>query len=336
MTANVDGMVNEAVRAYRAGSKEEARALLLRAVEINERHEQAWLWLSAVVESLDEQRTCLENVLVINPGNTRAQQGLEVLNRRSGAAPAPSGQEDDAFANATFTGPVKAQPAAPPQEELPSSIEWANVGLETSSPSASARPVPEPSAEEYDNWVANMNLGGKGGASPFFGETAESSMFGFDDDAFDEPKSAAPAASRSVQGFDLGGDGPFGTDFVDFDDDFESPAPSPVRAAAPPASRASKAPVLSPRPVVQQDDEDFGDIDDPQGFDRIPADMNYDDAQIDYSDPEEMFHYIPPDIKATRLPGTRERAPIVSVLGLVLLLLLNLGAVGLLIVQLAN
>jgi hypothetical protein len=34
MPANVDGMVREGISAYRAGRKDEARALLLRAVEI--------------------------------------------------------------------------------------------------------------------------------------------------------------------------------------------------------------------------------------------------------------------------------------------------------------
>jgi hypothetical protein len=59
MPANVDGMVREGISAYRAGRKDEARALLLRAVEIDQYNEQAWLWLSAVVESVEEQHTCL-------------------------------------------------------------------------------------------------------------------------------------------------------------------------------------------------------------------------------------------------------------------------------------
>src|SRR6185369_15363450 len=100
MPANVDGMVREGISAYRAGRKDEARALLLRAVEIDQFNEQAWLWLSAVVESVDEQRTCLENVLTINPGNDRAKQGMQMLTQKSAPPTTKSAatQADDVLA----------------------------------------------------------------------------------------------------------------------------------------------------------------------------------------------------------------------------------------------
>src|SRR6185295_16929048 len=104
MPANVDGMVREGISAYRAGRKDEARALLMRAVEIDQYNEQAWLWLSAVVESVDEQRTCLENVITINPNNERAKQGLSVLEQKTGtSSKSTSSQADDLLANASFT-----------------------------------------------------------------------------------------------------------------------------------------------------------------------------------------------------------------------------------------
>ena len=38
-----------------------------------------------------------------------------------------------------------------------------------------------------------------------------------------------------------------------------------------------------------------------------------------------MFGYIPPEIAPTRLPGTRERTPILLTLALIVLILLNVG-----------
>jgi hypothetical protein len=128
MPANVDGMVREGVSAYRAGRKEEARTLLMRAVEIDQYNEQAWLWLSAVVESVDEQRTCLENVLTINPGNERAKQGMQMLNQKASgpASPAAANPADDVLASTSFqpAGPKSNPFSSEPEEEMPSSIEW--------------------------------------------------------------------------------------------------------------------------------------------------------------------------------------------------------------------
>ncbi len=101
MPANVDGMVREGINAYRAGKKEEARAFLLKAVEIDERNEQAWLWLSAVVDSVDEQQICLENVLAINPNNERALQGVKLLKQKAASA-TPSAPAEDVLASVSF------------------------------------------------------------------------------------------------------------------------------------------------------------------------------------------------------------------------------------------
>ena len=79
MSNDADTLVNEATRAYKAGDTGKARALLMQATELNDRHEQAWLLLSRVVDSSEEQRICLENVLVINPNNAEAQQEVAAL-----------------------------------------------------------------------------------------------------------------------------------------------------------------------------------------------------------------------------------------------------------------
>jgi len=67
------------IAAAREGRRAEARALLMQALQTNSRSEQAWLWMSAVVETDTERQACLEQVLVINPHNQTAQIGLEKI-----------------------------------------------------------------------------------------------------------------------------------------------------------------------------------------------------------------------------------------------------------------
>ena len=184
MPANVDGMVREGISAYRAGRKDEARAFLLKAVELDEHNEQAWLWLSAVVDSTDEQQICLENVLAINPANERARQGLQFLQQKN-SPPAPASHAEDVMANASFAPPPPQTPPVPQaassvspfsdsleEEELPSSIEWDEPATTTSSPS-SRRPVDEPSPAEYDDWVSGLNLGNNKSSDFLFEEDNE-------------------------------------------------------------------------------------------------------------------------------------------------------------------
>jgi len=80
-------LLQRGIEAARAKRNDEARELLMQAVQLDEQNEQAWLWLSGVVESFDDRRVCLENVLAINPTNQRAQAGLRWLDEHTPAAP---------------------------------------------------------------------------------------------------------------------------------------------------------------------------------------------------------------------------------------------------------
>jgi hypothetical protein len=62
--------------AAKAGRKAEARRLLETVLDADQRNEQAWLWMSGVVDSDEERIVCLENVLTINPNNQAARKGL--------------------------------------------------------------------------------------------------------------------------------------------------------------------------------------------------------------------------------------------------------------------
>jgi tetratricopeptide (TPR) repeat protein len=94
-----DRLLQEGIAAARAGQKEQARNLLLQVIALDEEVEQAWLWLSGVVDDPEERQICLENVLALNPDNKAAQDGLRWLREQAVAlAPEP--------------------PAAPPPQQL--------------------------------------------------------------------------------------------------------------------------------------------------------------------------------------------------------------------------
>jgi hypothetical protein len=351
MSANIDAMVREGINAYRAGKIDEARALLLKAVEFDERHEQAWLWLSAVVESPEDRQTCLENVLTINPHNENARQGLRKLAQQADnpgfshatAAPRDSSgaptitqlQDDDIFAEVSFTDP--APPAAPPapaasasaDEEIPADFDWA--APETSSAS-SYRPVNEPTPDELDDWVAGLNIGAGGQAdddfppenkvfidAPFIADLVgdDEGIFGIEDDSSLRPSTSTrptPSVERSPGPFDIDDD----DDVADPFSGIQKPAPAPV---------ASAAPILSP--VEEDDDLDV--------FDEDMDDFEFDDGESYTAiDPAEYFKSIPAEIQPTRMPGTVERYPLLLIVLLLLLVVLNAGAVYLLYITLST
>ena len=245
----LDEQFKRAVAAFKAGRKDEARDLLLDLVDKNEHHEQAWLYLSALVDSLEDQQTCLENVLELNPANEKARQALEKvrqkLAKRGQASsppppapptasstppfasldwdaipepPLPSASPTDApspptppigaeFASisgdslvggvpeesATPFGEVGAAPddaldwlstpplppaedTAPPAPDVPAadpfasptSVDWGRDAGHAVH--GSGQQVDEPSPQQYDDWVRNLNLG-NGATGPTEPET---------------------------------------------------------------------------------------------------------------------------------------------------------------------
>jgi hypothetical protein len=368
MSTNADSLVRDAIAAHRGGDKERARKLLLQAVERDERHEQAWLWLSAVVDTIEDQITCLENVLTINPNNAQAQRGIQLLNEKMAAKPAPTAPQtaasEDVFANVSFTQPEPARPKTSPlppddeeSEELPSDMVWDT--LPTSSASA-AGPKAEPSPKDYGDWIAGLNIGANEApetfglvnanpahttVSPFVGAEDElfsedtpfeidRNIFGYDDDD-DEP--GKPVANRPSPA------DPF---YEDDDDDDASGrldifTPQTARSApvAQPAPKPAPEPLRSPSPTAVSrnvplqnavdEDDNFEDDDDFLEGDLI----DQSNAEVDV---DQLFGFIPAEIQATRLPGTNESYPALLIVGFLMLLVLNGGALALVFVTLSG
>ncbi|MEJ2148571.1 MAG: Yip1 family protein [Chloroflexota bacterium] len=84
---DLDQLFKEAVEAIRAGDKAAGRAKMMRVVQQDEMNEQAWLWLSSVVETDKERVIALENALTVNPDNDKARRMLEKIEARSESAP---------------------------------------------------------------------------------------------------------------------------------------------------------------------------------------------------------------------------------------------------------
>lgn len=88
------------ISALKAGERAQARDLLLHVVHADETNEIGWLWLSAAVDSVEDRRICLENVLTLNPDNVAARRGLAKLSDGKGeetAVPSPTTTSDPAI-----------------------------------------------------------------------------------------------------------------------------------------------------------------------------------------------------------------------------------------------
>lgn len=81
---DVAELLSRAIQSARAKRRDEARDLLLQVIEQDQWNEQAWLWLSGVVDDPRDMQVALANALTINPGNEPARKGLDMLRQRYG------------------------------------------------------------------------------------------------------------------------------------------------------------------------------------------------------------------------------------------------------------
>ncbi len=99
-------MLARAIQLVREKRREEGRALLLQVIERDEQNEQAWLWLSGVVDDPRDMQVALANALTINPGNEQARRGLELLRQRHGDLLAAEAEPGPAAAPAAASAVV--------------------------------------------------------------------------------------------------------------------------------------------------------------------------------------------------------------------------------------
>jgi hypothetical protein len=78
-------LLRQGIDAARGGRRSDARAILMRVVETEPRNEIAWMWLTGVVDDLEDKIIACENVLTINPDNKRVKAYLGSLLQQNGA-----------------------------------------------------------------------------------------------------------------------------------------------------------------------------------------------------------------------------------------------------------
>ena len=66
----------DAIELVKANRRDEARHLLRDLIREDSDFEEAWLWMSVAVDSLDQASVCLDNVLRVNPDNYEAAGAL--------------------------------------------------------------------------------------------------------------------------------------------------------------------------------------------------------------------------------------------------------------------
>lgn len=76
---NPQTLLQQGIEKARAGDRAGARDLFERVVELDENSEKGWFWLASVVDTDEERRICLSNVLHVNPENERAKQAMAAL-----------------------------------------------------------------------------------------------------------------------------------------------------------------------------------------------------------------------------------------------------------------
>jgi tetratricopeptide (TPR) repeat protein len=114
-------LLQQGIAAAKSGQKETARRLLMQVVKQNERNVAAWLWLSGVVESLDDKQVALENVLALDPQNQAARKGLDWIRKQKAASVyiPPLISESQARSTAKPLTPAAAILYGPPKEPEP-------------------------------------------------------------------------------------------------------------------------------------------------------------------------------------------------------------------------
>jgi hypothetical protein len=119
MRGQIESLLEQGIEAVRAGEMKRARDILIRVIQLDQRNETAWLWLSTVVEIPADKVVCLENILIINSSDQYALEGLRYLRQHEGD------ETSQAALLPRLTGP-----------HLWSELEWGASGAEVSSPPA--------------------------------------------------------------------------------------------------------------------------------------------------------------------------------------------------------
>lgn len=80
-SANRVDRLMDAIELVKEDRRDEAVDLLREIIREDNDSEDAWLWMSVAVDSLDQSSICLDNVLRVNPANSAAASALHRIRR---------------------------------------------------------------------------------------------------------------------------------------------------------------------------------------------------------------------------------------------------------------
>jgi hypothetical protein len=267
----------------------------------------------------------LENVLAINPGNSRARSGLDFLNRQNPPPVPPAGpdpaNEPPVVSSAVMGMAAASAVSAVPVADSPTSVEWATSDEPVDDSGWHAAPAPP--TEAYDEWVSGLQLGAPQTvpvprSDPFASPGSGSSPFyGTDDDLNDLTT---------------------GTGLFDNEDAFGAGAAFAVAATMPSSAPLPASSAISFRPppadeAMPADGPGLGSAGAANAVSPAPrtatglADLTIEADDIVVPENEDaLFPQIPREIKATRMPGTNEGVPILLRVAVILLAVLTFGS----------
>lgn len=104
-------LLRQGVDAARAGRRKEAREIMIRVVESEPHNEMAWMWLTGLVDDLEDKIIACENVLTINPANEKVKTYLGTLLQQRSAIEGQLISERESN--------KRLSPAATPRETVP-------------------------------------------------------------------------------------------------------------------------------------------------------------------------------------------------------------------------
>jgi len=116
--------------AARAGRRLDARAIFMRVVDAEPHNEVAWMWLTGLVDDLEDKIIACENVLTINPANERVKVYLETLLQQKAAIASQLASENKVKVQqpATSVPPQATEPRSAKVPDLLSQAEQLEYG----------------------------------------------------------------------------------------------------------------------------------------------------------------------------------------------------------------
>lgn len=95
------GSFRHAIQKFKTGDRDAARQIMRHVLLEDPKHVNAWLWMSALVDDVVQQKDCLERALVLDPSCDIARKRLEFLKLQEFVTSIPTNEQAQDDANNT-------------------------------------------------------------------------------------------------------------------------------------------------------------------------------------------------------------------------------------------